>query len=69
MRRLGVARSLPLARLGVKAMTRELRTLLMSSDYKIKALETSREIVRERGAQIAATAIERVREAGPLRMR
>src|ERR1700736_1710676 len=64
MRRLGVARSLPLARLGVNAMIRELRTLLLSSDYKMKAFETSREIVRERGAQIAATAIERAHEAG-----
>jgi UDP:flavonoid glycosyltransferase YjiC (YdhE family) len=63
MRRLGVARSLPLARLGANAMIRELRTLLKSSDYKTKAFETSHEIVRERGAQIAAIAIERVHEA------
>jgi rhamnosyltransferase subunit B len=63
MRRLGVARSLPLARLGANAMIRELRTLLKSSDYKTKAFETSHEIVRERGAQIAAIAIERVHES------
>jgi len=58
MRRLGVARSLALSRLGERALMHELQPLLMSSDFKTKALKASREIAQEHSVQVAAAAIE-----------
>jgi rhamnosyltransferase subunit B len=58
MKQLGVAHSLPRSRLGVSAMIRELKPLLISSGFKMKALEISRQIARERGVELAAAVIE-----------
>jgi rhamnosyltransferase subunit B len=65
MRRLGVARSLPRSRLGVSAMVRALHPFFNSSPYKVRALEISREIARERGVELAATAIEDASRCSP----
>jgi hypothetical protein len=48
-------------KLNVSAMIGALQPLLISSGFKIKALEISREIAQERGVKLAAAVVENVR--------
>jgi UDP:flavonoid glycosyltransferase YjiC (YdhE family) len=57
MCRLGVARSLPLARLGAGTMLKELEPLLAVSGYKEKVVKISRQILGENGVNAAANAV------------
>jgi rhamnosyltransferase subunit B len=62
MRRLGVARSLPRGRLGVKTLIQELRPLLADAEFKNKALAVSGEIALEDGVKHAVRVVESVLE-------
>jgi UDP:flavonoid glycosyltransferase YjiC (YdhE family) len=55
---LGVARSVPFARAGARALARELRALLDAPDVATRARKIGEDIAREDGARVSAGALE-----------